>query len=71
MRLCLGTLLALATAAPAARAQSAADSSGIRAAALDYAEGWYEGNSDVAILDIFGNAASAKATRADWVDEPR
>jgi hypothetical protein len=54
MRLCLGTLLALATAAPAGRAQSAADSSG-----------------DVAILDIFGNTASAKATRADWVDEPR
>jgi hypothetical protein len=27
-------------------AQSSADSAGIRAAALDYAEGWYEGNPD-------------------------
>jgi putative lumazine-binding protein len=122
MRLCLGTLLVLATAAPAARAQSAADSSAIRAAALDYVEGWYDGNptrmsravhpelvkrivvsdtatgrsvlqnmgasslvngtrrgfgketprerrqKDVAILDIFGHAASAKAVMADWVD---
>ena len=30
----------------ALRAQSAADSSGIRQAALDYIEGWYEGNGD-------------------------
>ncbi len=104
------------------RAQSSADSAGIRAAALDYAEGWYEGNGDrmaralhpelvkrivvrdtttgrtmvqgmgasvlvnstrhgygketpkdrqqkdVTILDIFGNAASAKAVMADWID---
>ena len=104
------------------RAQSRADSTAIRAAALDYAEGWYEGNAermaralhpelvkriavldtttgktmvqgmgasvlvnstrhgygketpkerqqkDVTILDIFGNAASAKAVMADWVD---
>jgi len=28
-----------------AHAQSAADSAGIRRAALDYAEGWYEGNA--------------------------
>ncbi len=28
------------------RAQTAADSAGIRAAALDYAEGWFEGNAD-------------------------
>jgi hypothetical protein len=40
------TLLAIATAAPAAQAQSTADSSGIRAAALDYAEGWYTGDGD-------------------------
>jgi hypothetical protein len=104
------------------RAQSSADSAGIRAAALDYAEGWYEGNADrmsralhpelvkrivvrdtttgktmvqgmgasvlvnstrhgygketpkdrqqkdVRILDIFGNAACAKAVMADWID---
>jgi hypothetical protein len=30
----------------ALRAQSASDSSGIRQAALDYIEGWYEGNGD-------------------------
>lgn len=40
------TLLAIATAAPAAQAQSPSDSSGIRAAALDYAEGWYTGDGD-------------------------
>jgi len=38
--------LALLTAVPAARAQTAADSTGIRAAALDYAEGWYSGDGD-------------------------
>jgi Putative lumazine-binding len=38
---------ALASAAPAAAAaQSPADSTGIRAAALDYAEGWYAGDGD-------------------------
>jgi Putative lumazine-binding len=37
----------LATAASPARAQStAADSAGIRAAALDYIEGWYAGDAD-------------------------
>lgn len=104
------------------RAQSSADSAGIRGAALDYVEGWYEGNGDrmaralhpelvkrivvrdtttgrtmvqgmgasvlvnstrhgygketpkdrqqkdVTILDIFGNAACAKAVMADWID---
>jgi Putative lumazine-binding len=30
----------------AAAAQTPADSAGIRAAALDYAEGWFEGNGD-------------------------
>jgi hypothetical protein len=29
-----------------AQAQTAADSAGIRGAALDYIEGWYEGNSE-------------------------
>ena len=30
----------------ASRAQAAADTAGIRAAALDYIEGWYEGNGE-------------------------
>jgi hypothetical protein len=123
MRLPFHALLLLPIAVTAtARAQSAADSAAIRATALDYAEGWYEGNADrmtrslhpelvkrilvrdtttgktmvqgmgasvlvnstrhgygketpkerqqkeVTILDIFGNAASAKAVMADWVD---
>jgi hypothetical protein len=123
MRLSLHALMLLATAVTGtAGAQSAADSTAIRATALDYAEGWYEGNAErmaralhpelvkrivvrdtttgrtmvqgmgasvlvnstrhgygketpkerqqkeVAILDIFGNAASAKAVMADWVD---
>ncbi len=123
MRLSLHALLLLSTAVTGmARAQSAADSAAIRATALDYAEGWYEGNAErmaravhpelvkrivvrdtttgkamvqgmgasvlvnstrhgygketpkdrqkkeVTILDIFGNAASAKAVMADWVD---
>ena len=37
--------LAAGTAAPAL-AQAAADSTGIRQAALDYIEGWYEGNAE-------------------------
>lgn len=123
MRLSLHAMMLLSTAVTGvARAQSSADSAAIRAAALDYAEGWYEGNADrmtralhpelvkrivvrdtatgktmvqgmgasvlvnstrhgygketpkerqkkdVTILDIFGNAASAKAEMADWVD---
>ena len=104
------------------QAQSSADTSAIRATALNYVEGWYEGNADrmakalhpelvkrivvrdtttgrtmvqgmgtsvlvnstrhgygketpkerqqkdVSVLDIFGNAASVKATMADWID---
>jgi putative lumazine-binding protein len=115
-------ILALLAAPAAARAQTAADSAAIRAAALDYVEGWYEGNpermgralhpelvkrivvsdtatgksvlqnmgasalvngtrhgfgkstpkdkqqKEVRILDIFGNAASARATMAEWID---
>jgi Putative lumazine-binding len=122
MRAACLLLTALAAAPAAARAQTAADSAAIRAAALDYAEGWYEGNADrmtralhpelvkrivvsdtatgksvlqnmgasalvngtrhgygkstskdkqekdVRILDIFGNAASARATMAEWID---
>ena len=40
-----GLLLALLAPA-AAHAQTAADSSAIRATALDYVEGWYEGNPE-------------------------
>ncbi|HEX6432614.1 MAG TPA: nuclear transport factor 2 family protein [Gemmatimonadales bacterium] len=115
-------LFAVLMAAPPASAQSLADSTAIRAAALDYVEGWYTGDAarmgralhpelvkrivvndtttrksvlqnmgasalvngtrhgygkstpkdrqqkEVVILDIFGNAASAKSTMADWVD---
>ena len=123
MRLSLFALLLLPVALTGpAQAQSSADSAAIRGAALDYAEGWYEGNpermarslhpelvkrivvndtttkrsviqtmgasalvngtrhgygketpkerrqKDVTVLDIFGNAASAKAVMADWVD---
>ncbi|MBA3319084.1 MAG: nuclear transport factor 2 family protein [Gemmatimonadales bacterium] len=40
-------LLLVSLAVPAAlQAQSAADSSSIRATALDYVEGWYEGNPE-------------------------
>jgi hypothetical protein len=120
MRVSLGCLL-LAMGTPA-MAQTSADSAAIQAAALDYVEGWYEGNAarmakavhpelvkrivvsdtttkrsvvqnmgasalvngtrhgfgrstakdrqqkDVSILDIYGNAASAKSIMADWVD---
>lgn len=117
----LGLCLPFVLAGPA-MAQSAADSAGIRATALDYVEGWYQGNAErmtralhpelvkrivvsdtttgrsvlqnmgasalvngtrhgygkstprarqqkeVIILDLFQNAASARATMADWID---
>ena len=44
MRFVLLTVTVLAIGAGSARAQTAADTGAIRAAALDYAEGWYEGN---------------------------
>lgn len=122
MRLATVSLVLLLAAPPAVGAQSAADSAAIRATALDYVEGWYEGNSErmgralhpelvkrivvsdtatgrsvlqnmgasalvngtrhgygkstpkerqekeVRILDIYGNAASARATMAEWID---
>ncbi|HSB53723.1 MAG TPA: nuclear transport factor 2 family protein [Gemmatimonadales bacterium] len=43
--LSLALTLALVSTA-SLHAQTAADSAGIRAAALDYAEGWFEGNAD-------------------------
>ena len=119
----VAALLLTAAAVPprCARAQAAAaDSAAIRAAALDYIEGWYAGDSarmrravhpqlakrvveargatsglenmgadalvsatgrgggrrtpaaeqrkDVAVLGVFGNAASARVNAADWVD---
>ena len=39
-------LFTLLAAAPVARAQTTADTTGIRGAALDYAEGWYSGDAD-------------------------
>jgi hypothetical protein len=120
MRVSLACLL-LAMGTPI-MAQTPADSAAIRAAALDYVEGWYDGNAsrmakavhpelvkrivvsdtttrrsvvqnmgasslvngtrhgygrsiakerqqkDVAILDIYGNAATVKSTMADWID---
>jgi hypothetical protein len=42
----LSALLAAITLPAAAQAQSAADSAAIRAVALDYIEGWYEGNAE-------------------------
>ena len=115
-------LFAFLTAVLPLSAQSSADSTAIRSAALDYVEGWYSGDAarmgralhpelvkrivvndtttrksvlqnmgasalvngtrhgygkstprerqqkEVVILDIFGNAASAKSTMADWID---
>jgi hypothetical protein len=122
MRSPLNVLLLLPLISGMAQAQSSADSAAIRSTALDYVEGWYEGNADrmaralhpelvkrivvrdtatgktmvqgmgasvlvnstrhgygketpkerqqkeVKVLDIFANAASAKATMADWID---
>ncbi len=41
-----GLLLVVLAFAPAVHAQTAADSAAIRATALDYVEGWYEGNAE-------------------------
>ena len=41
-----GLLVAVLALPAVARAQTAADSSAIRATALDYVEGWYEGNAE-------------------------
>ena len=46
-RYIIGPAIALALAFPGqSPAQAAADSAGIRAAALDYIEGWYAGNAE-------------------------
>src|SRR5687767_4519855 len=46
MRAACFVILALATTPAGARAQGSADSAAIRAAALDYVEGWYDGNPE-------------------------
>jgi hypothetical protein len=46
MRAPLIAVVALTLVSQAASAQSAADSAAIRATALDYVEGWYEGNAE-------------------------
>ena len=119
--LVLGSLFILIASASHARAQTPSDADLIKQTALDYIEGWYEGNAermeralhpelakrivrtddrgrnnlgqmgamtlvgytrmgggkdtpkekqqkDVTVLDIFGNAASAKVVASDWVD---
>ena len=43
--LALAAVLATLAAAPALRAQTAADSAAIRATALDYIDGWYAGDA--------------------------
>jgi hypothetical protein len=122
MRMLLHVFLLSAGMVGGTQAQSSADSAAILATALDYVEGWYEGNAermaralhpelvkriavqdsatgktmvqgmgasvlvnsarhgygketpkqrqqkDVTIFDVFGNAASAKAVMADWID---
>ena len=45
LRTALAAGAAVAVLSGAARAQSAADSAGIRAAAMDYIEGWYAGDA--------------------------
>ena len=46
MRLVIAVVAATQLLAMPVGAQTAADSAGIRQAALDYIEGWYEGNGD-------------------------
>jgi hypothetical protein len=119
--LVLGFLVILIASASQAHAQTTSDADLIKQTALDYIEGWYEGNAermeralhpelakrivrrdasgrqnlgqmsamtlvqytrsgggkdtpkekqqkDVTVLDIFGNAASAKVIASEWVD---
>jgi putative lumazine-binding protein len=121
LQLVLTCALIVIALASQAHAQSASDSDLIKQTALDYIEGWYEGNAermeralhpelakrivradqrgrsnlgqmsamtlvqgtrmgggkdtpkekqqkDVTVLDIFGNAASAKIIASEWVD---
>ncbi|MBE0592795.1 MAG: nuclear transport factor 2 family protein [Gemmatimonadales bacterium] len=52
-----GLILLLAAAALPARAQTAADSAGIREAALNYIEGWYAGNAERMTLALHPDLA--------------
>src|SRR5436305_14632705 len=45
-KLFLLAVIALLSSAPMAKAQSAADAEAIKQTALDYIEGWYEGNAE-------------------------
>ena len=46
LRIAAAAALTIATVGQPARAQTAADSAAIRQTALDYIEGWYEGNGE-------------------------
>lgn len=62
-RTILGSLALLAIMAPGASAQSAADSAGIRETALNYIEGWYEGNADRMAKAVHGELAKRIVAR--------
>ena len=55
--------VALASQVPSARAQSAADSSAIRQAALDYIEGYYTANADRMARAVHGELAKRIVVR--------
>lgn len=57
-------LFAAVLAAPATHAQTAADSAGIRAAALDYLEGWYAADADRMARSLHPDLAK-RIVRAD------
>lgn len=59
----LGLLALLTASVPRAMAQTAADSAGIRRTALDYIEGWYEGNADRMARAVHGELAKRIVVR--------
>ena len=59
-RVAFSCLIALVLLAPALPAQSAADKDGVRQAALDYIEGFYEGDSS-RFIRIERDITSAKS----------
>jgi hypothetical protein len=58
-----GCLALLAVGVPRASAQTAADSAAIRQTALDYIEGWYEGNADRMARAVHGELAKRIVVR--------
>jgi hypothetical protein len=56
----LGAALLVWLIPTTARAHTDADRAAIRAAALDYVDGWYTG--------VYQNAASVKVVASDWID---